>query len=622
MRCMLGVMAAVFLAWSGGTAAQSTSELLKLESPSAQQTLLQQVRPAWTARLQDASVAGFVLAEPDLPSPAWNAQRLDVAITRTLTVHARRLRYETLPGGLSLWVGQADSERLQATPSAQEVPLDSLNMVMVVRHGESLTGLLRVRGEQYQILPLGGRLHAVVHLDSNKRAPTDHAIEAPAQTGVEREPPVAPPHTDVSIIRVMIAVSRQMRASTPDLDGLLALYFAYANQVNENSRVPIVFEHAGTLDTDYDEAQITSPADYDRVLTKAKNPEDPELGRLIAPFRDQQRADLVVMMIEKVIYCGAGVLTATRESAFSVVSGVSRCGYNSFPHEMGHNIGANHDRETLGGTRNPPYAHGYRHKDEERGFHTLMAYYCTPVSLCPLIDHWANPQVSYGGLPTGTAEYEDVARRLDERRETVADFYPPPADAAPPVAEAVVSPAEVTGGASVTLDGSGSSNPGGGALRYEWRLLGGTPAASIEDAAQAVTRASIPPVAQDRVYTFELVVTNADGLSASRQVRVEARRGSAGDLSGALALSCTARGGELVPVYVHVINPSGLPLRYQWYSTGLVEGFMGSNPEGAFRARNVTSEVQGKILVDVDNGVNVIRLEKPLTVEPAPVGGR
>ena len=59
------------------------------------------------------------------------------------------------------------------------------------------------------------------------------------------------------------------------------------------------------------------------MLTKAKNPEDPELGRLIAPFRDQQRADLVVMMIEKVIYCGAGVLTATRESAFSVVSGVS-----------------------------------------------------------------------------------------------------------------------------------------------------------------------------------------------------------------------------------------------------------------------------------------------------------
>ena len=240
MRCMLGVMAAVFLAWSGGTAAQSTSELLKLESPSAQQTLLQQVRPAWTARLQDASVAGFVLAEPDLPSPAWNAQRLDVAITRTLTVHARRLRYETLPGGLSLWVGQADSERLQATPSAQEVPLDSLNMVMVVRHGESLTGLLRVRGEQYQILPLGGRLHAVVHLDSNKRAPTDHAIEAPAQTGVEREPPVAPPHTDVSIIRVMIAVSRQMRASTPDLDGLLALYFA-SRLVGSHSACLVVF---------------------------------------------------------------------------------------------------------------------------------------------------------------------------------------------------------------------------------------------------------------------------------------------------------------------------------------------------------------------------------------------
>lgn len=42
------------------------------------------------------------------------------------------------------------------------------------------------------------------------------------------------------------------------------------------------------------------------------------------------------------------------------------------------------------------------------------------------IKHWSSPDILYQGVPTGTEEYEDVARVWDQRTGTVAAFRDPP----------------------------------------------------------------------------------------------------------------------------------------------------------------------------------------------------
>ena len=52
-----------------------------------------------------------------------------------------------------------------------------------------------------------------------------------------------------------------------------------------------------------------------------------------------------------------------------------------------------------------------------------MAYDCTPT--CPRIPYHSNPRLTYQNAALGTVEHHDAARRFNERRETVENFYPP-----------------------------------------------------------------------------------------------------------------------------------------------------------------------------------------------------
>ena len=69
---------------------------------------------------------------------------------------------------------------------------------------------------------------------------------------------------------------------------------------------------------------------------------------------------------------------------------------------------------------------------------------------------------------------------------------------------------------SITLDGSKSVDPKGRPLTYRWRLLEKT--AVILDPTSAMTRVQLGE--QFGPYTFELTVTNADGVSAVSQIVV------------------------------------------------------------------------------------------------------
>ena len=121
----------------------------------------------------------------------------------------------------------------------------------------------------------------------------------------------------------------------------------------------------------------------------------------VRTWRDTYGADLVVMIVNNTTYCGIGWLmtpTYTYDSVgFSIVSRSCATGYYSLAHETGHNMGAHHDRANASGSAMYSYSYGYQAPNF--AFRTIMSYNCT--TYCPRINNWSNPDVSYGGLPTG-----------------------------------------------------------------------------------------------------------------------------------------------------------------------------------------------------------------------------
>lgn len=122
----------------------------------------------------------------------------------------------------------------------------------------------------------------------------------------------------------------------------------------------------------------------------------------VRTWRDTYGADLVVMIVNNTAYCGIGWLMTpsyTYDSVgFSVVSRACATGYYSLAHETGHNMGAHHDRATAGSST-AMYSYSYGYQAPNFAFRTIMAYNCT--TYCPRINNWSNPDVLYGGLPTG-----------------------------------------------------------------------------------------------------------------------------------------------------------------------------------------------------------------------------
>jgi hypothetical protein len=71
----------------------------------------------------------------------------------------------------------------------------------------------------------------------------------------------------------------------------------------------------------------------------------------------------------------------------------------------------------------------------------------------------------------------------------------------------------VTGGDTVSLNGSGSSDPDGDPLTYQWQQTGGTPTVTLNNATSAVASFTAPN--QDTTLTFRLTVNDGNGGTAS-----------------------------------------------------------------------------------------------------------
>ena len=123
-------------------------------------------------------------------------------------------------------------------------------------------------------------------------------------------------------------------------------------------------------------------------------------------------------------------------------------------------------------------------------------------------------------------------------------------------------------GGSVTLDGSGSIDPEGGALAFAWTQTGGPPTVILNGASTATPTFTAPRVTADADLTFRLTVTDSGGLSASDTVAVTVRAVNASPIANAGNDRSVGDGDSVALDGSGSSDPEGGALAFAWTQTG------------------------------------------------------
>jgi alpha-tubulin suppressor-like RCC1 family protein len=172
---------------------------------------------------------------------------------------------------------------------------------------------------------------------------------------------------------------------------------------------------------------------------------------------------------------------------------------------------------------------------------------------------------------------------------------------------------------TATLDGSSSSNPGGGTLTYAWTQVSGPSTSTITNASGATT--TVTGLVQG-AYTYQLIVTNSQGNTATATVTVTV---NAAAPVGTPVANAGANITITLPVSTATLNgsasydPGGSTLTYAWTQSAGPSTSTITTASGA--TTTVTGLVQGAYtyLLTVTNSTGVTATATvTVTVNAAP----
>lgn len=223
----------------------------------------------------------------------------------------------------------------------------------------------------------------------------------------------APPQITID---VMVAYTAKAAAHYSDIQrDLIELAVEESNQSFRASKIDGVnIRLVHTHLTDYKEEGAEH---FDHVWRMADKGDGflEEIPRL----RDEKKADVVVLVVDDPSGCGLATrVAADAEEAYAVVHHECAATSYSIAHEIGHIIGARHDRAL--DQNKAPFAYGHGFVSPDLKWRTMMSYKASCQG-CPRLPIWSGPTTRVNGAPAGDAE-TDNARVIRDQAARVAGF--------------------------------------------------------------------------------------------------------------------------------------------------------------------------------------------------------
>jgi hypothetical protein len=305
------------------------------------------------------------------------------------------------------------------------------------------TGVFGYKGHIYTVTSIAGKLLAMIE-DGSQKVPSEHGPFSLKQSADYTPPnnllathhnvtnaPRSLPAPDPPVRKFADSERRALEAKQITID-LLILYTNKAashyilslpdlielaiGEVNASFRNSglenISLRLVRTQLIDYDETEADHFSHLYRMVDGVGQ------FREVHRLRDETRADIVGMIVDDPSGCGLSTRVAPEpEEAYFVVHHSCAFIAISIGHEVGHILGARHDRQSDANSSPFPFGHGYVNGTKWRD---IMSYQ-ESCDGCLRIPFWSNPRISYNGDPTGTAA-NDNARVLLEQAERVSKF--------------------------------------------------------------------------------------------------------------------------------------------------------------------------------------------------------
>lgn len=224
------------------------------------------------------------------------------------------------------------------------------------------------------------------------------------------------PATTIDVLIVFTPAARSLWGGVAQSNSFAATAITNFNNALQNSGVSnvainlvysgeIAYTESGDIYTDLPRFRNTSDGFMDDVHT----------------LRSTYGADLCALVTSSPnSLCGLGYVN-TNPTNYSANEGFTVTLYNcvvsnySLAHEMGHNMGLNHDWYVESSTAPCNHHHGYSNQTavtlgtsstSSQRWRTIMAYNneCSDAGInCTRVNRWANPSVNYNSEPTGIA---------------------------------------------------------------------------------------------------------------------------------------------------------------------------------------------------------------------------